>query len=102
MLSLGFVSIAGAALPALAIDALDDPAWLTRLLEQLGQQSLWVRREHGAAGMELHCGIRDVAAWAETFSKEAAQGLKVRAAGNVLTLAVAGEAVRVVMHLTAI
>ena len=81
-----------------AFAATPGPAWLSSLAGQLEKLSAWVRVERGAEGLVvLHCGMRDAAAWAKSFSGVAQQA-KVRAAGNVLTFSRDGHAVRVVMH----
>ncbi len=99
LLSLGLITCAGAALPAFALAATGDPAWLTCLSKQLSNQSSWLRKKQGAKGeVEFHCGIRDAAAWSASFSKMAAKNTKVLAAGNVLTFSRGECAVRVVMH----
>ena len=99
LLSLGLLTCAGAALPAFGLAPPHDPAWLTCLSKQLNKQSSWLRKGRGAKGeVEFHCGIGDAAAWSASFSKLAAKGTKVLAAGNVLTFSRDECAVRVVMH----
>ena len=99
LLFLGLLTCAGAALPASAVAAPDDPGWLGEFSKQLGELSTWVRREPGANGVvELHCGMRDAAAWARSFSRLAAKDTMVHASGNVLTLSRGGRSLRVVMH----
>ncbi len=99
LLSLGLLTCAGAALPADAFAAPNDPSWLTLLSKQLNKQSRWLRKGRGAKGeVEFHCGIGDAPAWSASFSKLAARDTKVRAAGNVLSFSRGGHNVRVVMH----
>ena len=58
-----------------------------------------MRTERGAKGaVAFHCGMRDAAAWAGSFSKLAAKDVRVLAAGNILSFSRGGRAVRVVMH----
>ncbi len=99
LLSLGLLACAGAALSAFAVAPPTDPAWLTLLSKQLNKQSRWLRKGRGTKGeVEFHCGIRDAAVWSASFSKLAAKGTKVLAAGNALTFRRGECAVRVVMH----
>ncbi|MES2469176.1 MAG: hypothetical protein V4675_17850 [Verrucomicrobiota bacterium] len=99
-LSLGLLTCASAAVPSTAFATPALPAWLAAFAGELAKNSVWVQTERGIDGeLELHCGIRDAAAWSKAFSSLAGTG-RVHAQGNILTFSKAGCALQVIMHPT--
>ena len=94
------LTCAGTVLPSFGFPT-DEEQWLTRLVDQLGRISLWVRRESLAQGVvELHCGMSSAPAWAGAFSRQIPEETRLFARGNVLGFSRDRRTVRIVMHLT--
>ena len=95
----GFLTWASVWLPSSSLPASDTPGWLAPVMRNLTGMASWMRTEFEKNGdAVIHCGAKDISAWALRAGALAGEAQKVMARGNTLSFRLSENQVRIVMH----
>ena len=95
----GLMTAIGVSFPAGNLAAAESPAWMAQLLTSVKGISSWVRAGIDGDGIAtIHCGMSDPSAWVARAGNLSGKGQKVLARGNVLTVRIAENQARIIIH----